>query len=160
MLPAAAAPVERALDVAKAEKKEVAHSMIGIRNTLLFYIWKDQQTALRLSINNDSTKFPVQATVYLFDPDTTGETIDRWLNNQHSDGLFMDAAKPEKTVELPASSAKVTVHKLLDPNKKERNGVFSAYEVTVEVTDPAADDGFLLKDFKDTAKVFVKQVDG
>jgi len=147
----------RPLAFEKAEKKEVMHSMIGIRNTLLFYTWNDQKAALRLIIDNSSTESPVKGTIYLLDSSTTREGLAKWLNNQHSDGLFRDAAKPTKTVELPEGSCTVSEHKLLDANKKSRNGVFAEYEVTVTIKDLEEKGLFNLKGFKDKTKVFVKQ---
>lgn len=153
---AAASP----LAVENAEKNEIMHSMIGIRNTLLFYTWNDQKAAVRLIIDNNSTKFPVKGTVYLFDPSTTKEGLAKWLNNQHSDGLFIDAARPTKTVDLPEGSCTVSEHKLLDANKESRNGIFGEYEVTVTVKDLEEKGLFKLKGFKDKTTVFVKQAAG
>ena len=50
---------DRILDGKKAQKLEVRHSMIGLRNTLLFYTFKDQQAILTLSIGNTDVTFPV-----------------------------------------------------------------------------------------------------
>ena len=162
LLPLHAEPeaAARPLAVEKAEKKEIMHSMIGIRNTLLFYTWNDQKAAVLLTIDNSSTKFPVKGTVYLFDSSTTREGLAKWLNNQHSDGLFVDAAKPARTVELAEGSCTVSEHKLLGANKKSPNGIFDEYEVTVMFKDLEEKGLFKLKGFKDKTKVFVKQTEG
>ena len=161
-LPLHAEPEAKARELVRdqAELKQVMHSMIGIRNTLLFYTWGEQKAALRLSIDNKSTKFPVKATLHLFDEATTKEGLAKWLNNQHSDGLFIDAAKPTKSIELPEGVCAVTAHKLIDGGKKSRNGTFGEYEVTVTVKAHEIKGEAKLGAFEQKAKVYVKQVDG
>jgi len=37
------------------------------------------------------------ATVYIFDDSVTEDGLKKWLNNQHSDGLFVDVPEPTST---------------------------------------------------------------
>ena len=43
---------ERKLDPSKADKKEVKHSMLGFRNTLILYIFRNQQAVMTVTIDN------------------------------------------------------------------------------------------------------------
>jgi hypothetical protein len=130
--------------------------MIGFRNTLIFYTFKDQKAVLRLVIDNKNRDFPISATIYAFADDVTKEGLKKWLNNQHSDGLFPDVPVPTATHPVPAGSCKAISHKLAGTSKAP-NGEFEDYAVTYEVRDVPAIEGILLKDFTAEAKVRVKK---
>lgn len=148
---------DRILDRKKAQRREVRHSMIGFRNTLLFYTFKDQQAVLTLSIGNTDETFPVKGKIHLFDAATTEEGLKKWVNNQHSDGLFPDVPTPVFTGELPGGSCRVTSHKQTgtSPNPTSPD-TFKNYEVTLSVKEHAIDTKVKLSAFTDTATVHVK----
>lgn len=150
----------RTLAKNKAERKQVTSSMIGARDTLLFYTFGEQKAVLRLRIGNRTIPFPVKGTVYLFEPATTVEGLAKWLNNQHSDGLFPEVPEPTLTTDLPDGTCKVTGRKLVDGEVKRPNGIFRKYEVKVEVKPHAVKGRFALEAFEDRADVLVPQVDG
>ena len=137
------------------KKLEVRHSMIGFRSTLLFYTFDEQKTVLRLQFGNRDKTFPVSATAYIFDNGVTEAGLKKWLNNQHSDGLFPDVPQPVNTLKLPEKVCKVTSNKLLD-NTKQRNGNFANYAVTFEVKDYTDKASIKVKGFKGNTKVHVK----
>ena len=148
---------DRNLDGKKAEKLEVRHSMIGFRNTLLFYTFKDQQAVLVLSIGNQDEKFPVTGKIHLFDAATTEKDLKKWLNNQHSDGLFPDIPKPIFTGDLPNELCKVISHKKTGISKNPTNAsTYQNYEVKLSVKQHVIDKKFKLTAFTDTARVHVK----
>lgn len=161
-LPLGAEPTaaERTLTKDKAERKQVTSSMIGARDTLLFYTFGEQKAVLRLRIDNKTARFPVKGTVYLFAPTTTAEGLAKWLNNQHSDGLFPEVPEPTLTTKLPDGTCKVTELKLAEGKEKKPNGIFSKYEVKVAVKSHAVKGQFTLKAFEDLANVLVPQADG
>ena len=109
----------RQLDIKEAERKEVCYSMIGPRNTLIFYTFVDQQAILSLTIDNKDESFPVSGRVLLFDEETTEEGLKKWINNQHSDGLYPDIPDPIFTKVLPEGSCVVTAHKQLGITKDD-----------------------------------------
>ncbi len=149
----------RVIDVDPAEKLEVRHSMIGFRNTLLFYTDNDQQAVLTLLIDNADETFPVKGTVYLFDEATTAEAIDKWINNQHSDGLFPDVPEPISQTELPEEVCQVTSHEKIGTETSEspvNPGEYDDYEVKLSVKDYSNNENFQLTGFDDTAHVFIK----
>ncbi|MCH7227418.1 hypothetical protein [Haloferula sp. A504] len=149
---------ERSLNQAKAEKKEVRYSMMGPRDTLLFYTFAEQGAVLRLRIANQDASFPVTGTVFLFDDKVTKEGLAKWLNNQHSDGIFVDPAEPKETIELPEGACSVVEKKLLGEKENEGpgGGSFADYELKIAVKDHKVGEKFELKGFEDKAGVFLK----
>lgn len=148
---------DRTLDQKKAEKLEVRHSMLGFRNTLVFYAFKDQQAILVLSIDNKDETFPVIGKIHLFDESTSEEGLKKWINNQHSDGLFPDVPKPTFTGELPKESCMVTSHKQtgMSNNPGPRKAAFEDFEVELSIKAHDSDKKFKLSAFTDTARVHV-----
>ena len=101
------------IDNGNPTKFEVWQSMMGYRNTAVFYTFKDKKAVLQLVVGNKDTKFPVKATIVLFPEATTADGLKKWLNNQHSDALYPDAAQPEKVINLPDNLAESKKFKAL-----------------------------------------------
>lgn len=149
-------PSSKVLEVGKTtEKQEIRDSQIGFRDTLLFYTFKEQKAVLKLQIDNKNKTFPIVGTIFVFADDVTEEGLAKWLNNQHSDGLFPEVPEPVATHKLPAESCKVVSHKLID-RSKEFFGEYDNYSVAFEVKDHAAKKGISLKGFSGTATVHIK----
>jgi hypothetical protein len=136
-------------------KLEVRQSQIGFRSTLLFYTFNEQQTVFKLRIGNQDKTFPMTATVYIFDDSVTEDGLKKWLNNQHSDGLFVDVPRPTSTLKIPAKVCKVTAHKLIG-HTKQQFGEYDNYAVTFKVKDYADKTNIKLKGFTGDTKVHVK----
>ncbi|MDG2126117.1 MAG: hypothetical protein P8J87_20620 [Verrucomicrobiales bacterium] len=148
---------DRKLDGKKAEKLEVRHSMLGFRNTLRFYTFKDQQAVLVLSIGNKDETFPVTGKVFLFPEVTTAKELEKWINNQHSDAIYPDIPKPAFTAELPKGYCKVTSHQQKGTSENPGPGktTFKNFTVELAVKAHAIDKKFKLPAFTDTAIVHV-----
>ncbi|MBT8045092.1 MAG: hypothetical protein KJO79_09090 [Verrucomicrobiae bacterium] len=148
---------ERNLDVKNADLKDVRHSMLGFRNTLMFYIFKDQKAVLTLTVDNKDETFPVKGKVYLFEEATLDGDLAKWVNNRHSDALFADAPKPIYSYDLPAGVCKASSFKKTGSDKNPRNNeVYHTYQVELTVKTHSVDKKFKLSGFTDTAKVHVK----
>ena len=147
----------RQLDVREAEKKEVCHSMIGPRNTLIFYTFKGQQAILELTIGNEDESFPVSGRLLLFDKETTGEGLKKWINNQHSDGLYPEVPVPVYTRVLD-DACEVTEHKKLGLMKGSglRKATYTNYEVKLSMKALDVERVFVLAGFTDSSKVYVE----
>ena len=148
----------RQLDTKQAKKKEVRHSMIGPRNTLIFYTFKEHQAILRLTIDNKDESFPVTGKVYLFDEKTTEQGLGKWINNQHSDGLYPDIPDAIFTEMLPEGSCVVTAHKQLGVTKDTglRKVDFKNFQVDLSIKAHQVDDQFTLSAFTDSSRVYVE----
>lgn len=146
----------KTLEVTKTTQKlEVRDSQIGHRDTLLFYTFTDQHAVLKLQIDNKDKSFPVVGTIYLFAESVKEADLKKWLNNQHSDGLFPDVPEPMSTLKIPEMVCKVTAHKLLD-HSKQPFGEYDNYSVTFEVKDYTDKKSVTLKGFSAATKVHVK----
>ena len=137
------------------KKVEVTNSMEGFRDTLRFYVFNDAKAVLRVKIDNKDVKFPVSAKLYIFAADTTAEGIDKWINNQHSDGLFVDPAEPKAIHGIPATSCAANSHELVKAGE-DHSGKFNNFSVSFGIKDVPVLGGFKLKDFTDQATVLVK----
>lgn len=149
---------DRDLNSEKAKKLEVRHSMVGFRNTLLFYTFEDQQAILVLSIGNKDKSFPVTGKIHLFPKATSKDDIGKWINNQHSDGLFPEIPTPEFTQELPEGTAKVVSSKETgkSDNPGPLPGSFTNFDVEFKVKEYEVKGKFKLSEFSGTSKVHVK----
>jgi hypothetical protein len=135
---------------------EVTSSMLGLRDTLRFYVFEDAKAVLRVQIDNKNTKFPVSGKLYVFAKDASAEGIKNWINNQHSDGLFPDVPEPTSTHEIPAAACKSTSHERVKDVEGGPSGIFTRYNVKFEIKDVPAFGDIKIKDFTDTAAVHVK----
>lgn len=140
-----------------AKKEQVRHSMMGMRDTLLFYTFADKSAVLVLRIGNKDAALPVTGTVHLFAPDTTAEALGKWVNNQHSDGLFIDPPEPTASVKLPDGTCAVTARELTG-KEKQPNGedTFGDWKVKLTVKEHREAGKFHLTAFEDEANVFLK----
>lgn len=139
------------------EKLEIRHSQLGYRSTLAFYSFADARAILVLRVGNGDESFPVQAAVHLFSPELPAADMRKWINNQHSDGLFFDAPKPEKTIELAVGSCPVTVAKQTgtSTNPGPVGGEYRDFSVRVVVQGRRVTDAFSLPSFSDSLRVHV-----
>lgn len=136
------------------EKLEVHDSMIGYRDTLIFYTFKDQKAVLRVGLDNTNKKFPVSATVYLFADAVTEAELKAWLNNQHSDGLFPDVPVPVATHRLPAEACVTKSDAFID-HAKHGPGEYDNYAVTFQINEVVEKGVFRLVGFTGETKVHV-----
>ncbi|MFM7181800.1 MAG: hypothetical protein ACKO2G_10110 [Verrucomicrobiales bacterium] len=152
---------DRTLDLKKAKKSEVSTGMIGKTSTKILYKFTEEKAVVTLVIGNKDTTFPITAKVHLFDKSVTSEGIDKWINNQTSDALFIDAAEPVSTQTLPGDVCKVTSSKsgeesgsppAVDPPTEV---AYQDYKVDFSVKEHRVENQFVLTAFSDTAVVHV-----
>ena len=153
---------DRTLEIKEAQKQEIQHGMIGLRNTLLIYKFNEQKAVLTVLIDNKDDTFPITATVHLFAKTTSAEDLDKWINNQHSDALFADVPEPVFTHRLPKEACTITSKKKGDAggNPPSVNPtdekVFDLYEVEFSVKEQRVDKEFVLPAFGAKTKVHVE----
>ncbi len=156
---ASAENAARELDVAAAKKSEVRYGQIGPRDTLLFYAFEDKAAVLTLMVKREGDKFIMSGAVQLFAEGTTGEQLAKWINNQHSCGIFPEVPEPVGTEPLPAAACVVTAsqrkegaEKVTSPNDE----VFEDHVIQFKVTGAEVDGRFKLKAFESVTGAFVK----
>jgi len=150
---------EPVLDFSKAKKEEIRHSMMGLRDTLVFYRLKDSNAILQLGVGNKDETFPVTGKVHLFAPKVSEEGLKKWINNQHSDGRFVDIPKPVLTKELPKDAAKILSKKAtgVSKNPGPGKGIFRNFEVKFQIRAFEHEGEFKVASITDTVKVSVKK---
>lgn len=85
----------------KAEAREVNRSFSPYAHgpTKKFFILPAAQVVVVVATIDGTSD--ASATIHAFPEGTTAEGIDRWVNNQHSDALYPDAAQPERMIRVP-----------------------------------------------------------
>ncbi|MFT5130936.1 MAG: hypothetical protein ACI8W8_004569 [Rhodothermales bacterium] len=142
----------------KPERLEIRHSMLGYRSTLVFYSFKTQPVILVLNIGNQDESFPVTGKVHLFDKATSEAGLKKWINNKHSDALFVDAAQPSSTKTLADGFCTVTAKKQTgtSTNPGPHKAAFKDFELSLSIKAQDLGDGYTLPAFTDTARVHVQ----
>ena len=157
LFPGKAEANERKLDSAKATRSEIRHSMMGMRNTMIFYTFANEKAALQLVIDNKDASFPISGKILLFADDTTKEAIEKWINNRHSDAIHPDAPTPILSQSLPEGQCSVTAHKALEKVENRRDKkMFQDHEVTLSMKAYVIEGKLSLAAFTDTSKVYLK----
>lgn len=140
-----------------AKREQVRHSMIGQRDTLLFYTFPGKAAVLVLNISNKDTTLPISGTVHLFAPSTTDEDISKWVNNQHSDGLFPEIPEPVLSSKLPEGTCAITAREMVGKEKSPvGEDVFADYKLKLAVKEHRVEGKFRIPAFEDEANVFLK----
>ncbi|MGC6442119.1 MAG: hypothetical protein ACON4H_05595 [Rubripirellula sp.] len=135
---------------------QIRSSMIGYRDTVIFYSLRDNRAVVKVNIDNKGTNFPINATVFLFEAKATQEEIDKWINNQHSDALYADALEPISRYTLPKNKAKILSYSAAQ-TVTDSLGQHVDYTVHFKIRATSQKGSFQLKTFKDEASVFVKK---
>lgn len=138
------------------DKKQVVDSMVGFRDTLIFYSFPADKAVLVVRIDNKNEKFPMTGKLYVFAKETTTEGFEKWINNQHSDGLFPDVPEPLATHDIPAASFSLVSQKMVEAIKNENFGSFKRYDLEFKIEKVPAFGEIKIKDFTDTASVHIK----
>ncbi|MCP4464516.1 MAG: hypothetical protein GY819_17105 [Planctomycetaceae bacterium] len=137
------------------KKLEVSQTFGGFRETQIFYTFPKQNLILKVRIDNKNEDFAVTGKVIVFPKSTTAEGLAKWLNNQHSDGLFPDIPQPVSTLDLPDQLCRSMNPEFT--NKVESHlGNFSRYAIEFEIKDVEEIGGFAIKGFSGKAKVHLK----
>lgn len=78
------------------------------RSTMQIYHYTDQNSVLIIVFDNQSTEFEPSIELHLFDDTANAESISMWINNQHSDGLFINPPKPAVSVPISKDNISIT----------------------------------------------------
>jgi hypothetical protein len=138
----------------KVQRHEYSQSQIGFTSTKVFYMLHDHRIVVAVIIDNAKKGFPVEAKVYEFAKEVTPADLAKWLNNQHSDGLFPDVPEPKATIKLPAEACGSLQGKLLG-QKAVNNTTYNQYQVEIKFNTVQVNESIKLQEFKDTANVYV-----
>lgn len=153
----APATAERMIELENATKQVVRQSMIGVTSTRIFYTLAGQQAVVVVHIDNSSTAFPITGTLQMFAADETKEGIEKWINNQHSCGLFIDAAVPVFTSKLHEDAITILAHEPAGMVENQfTNEKHTEYTVKFAIKARHESGRYKLAAFEDEAGVLVK----
>jgi hypothetical protein len=94
-------------------------------------------------------------------PGTTAEALGKWVNNQHSCGLFPGVPEPTLSTKLPDGTCAVTARELTGQEKQPKGEeVFGDWKVKIAVKGQRVAGKFHFPAFEDEANVFVKSEGG
>jgi hypothetical protein len=140
-------------------KNQITSSQIGYRDTLLFYTFADQKAVLVVNIGNQNDAFPMTARLQVFAKETDAEGLAKWINNQHSCGLFPEVPEPTATHPIAAAALALVSKKMAEVIITENSpvpGTFNRYDVEFKIENVPAFGDIKIKDFTDTATVFLQ----
>jgi len=141
----------------KPERLEVRYSQLGYRDTLAFYSFFSKRRILVVNLGNRDESFPIRARVHQFAESVTEEGMRMWINNQHSDGLFVDVPMPLKTTAVSGETCWVVgVQKTgTSQNPGPLGGTSTDFELRIQVQPEDGDDEVELPGFSDSLRVHV-----
>ena len=128
-------------------------------NAQKFHIFDDANAILRIIAvpdgAADSVLYDITAEVILFAEDETTDSIDRWLNNQYSDAIFVDTALPEQVIALTSAEFNVTASTLLEVIDDAADGkTYHKYQLEYALT-ATEHEQFNLSAFAEQLHLFV-----
>lgn len=129
--------------------------------TQKFYVLADQNAVVRILIDNETDEFNTTVTIYLFDLSLHSDDINKWLNNQYSDGLYSDAPIPTGVYELSANQYSINSYRFIDHTIEEFGDEYDNYDLEIHVDDASAEGAYTLKAFVANTVVHVqtKEID-
>lgn len=139
------------------KKIEANQTQIGFSSTRIFYTLASQSAIVVIHIDNTNKKFPVAAKVYQFAKGVTAEELGKWVNNQHSDGLYPDIPEPVAVHPLKVDSIKTVSSKRVGQAEGGIRGeTYDKYTVEFEAGTVDVTKNLRLGAFKDSATVYMK----
>lgn len=139
----------------KVKKLEVSQTFGGYRETQIFYTFPNKNVVLKVVIDNKNTSFDVTGKVLVFPKSTTTEGLAKWLNNQHSDGLYPEIPKPITTLEIPNRYCNSKNSKFIKKSISQL-GTFDKYSIEFHVDNIARIGEFKIQAISGKAMVYLK----
>ncbi|MFU8894088.1 MAG: hypothetical protein ACNA8L_10705 [Luteolibacter sp.] len=147
----------RALQFEDARKQQIRNTMIGFTSTRIFYTFDSAKAVLVIHIDNQTADFGISGSLVLFAPDADAEGVAKWVNNQHSCGLFIDPAEPTSVHPLPdAITAIIRSDFAGEENNPIDQAPYADYKLRIAVREHHVEGQFKLHGFEDNANVYLK----
>ena len=125
-------------------------------NTLKFYHFEEHNAVLVIEFDNQTRAFNTAMSLALFDASENEETIGKWINNQHSDGLFVDAAIPSETHKLSPDSVTITSRSLISCLSGEFGDEYEQTAIEFSVANLVEPGVYFLNGFADQSVVYLQ----
>jgi len=137
------------------KKLEVSQTFGGFRETQIFYTFPKKNVILKVRIDNKNKDFAVTGKVIVFPKSTTAEGLAKWLNNQHSDGLYPEIPLPVSTLDLAKNTCSSNNAKFSE-KIESRLGSFDSYSIDFQVKDVERIGNYKINGFSGKATVHLK----
>lgn len=118
-------------------------SLYTYGQTKHFYVFESQKAVLLLLGHSEGLS--VSGEVILFGADETVEMIERWVNNQHSDGLYPETAEPLANYTIDPSAIEISDLALLGRTVGNSLEEYDNYSMTVNLDKVVEADAFTLE---------------
>ncbi len=147
----------RPLNTEGARMVQVRNYLTGLGDTRVFLILAEQNAVVKLVIDHTTRDFATTGSVILFAPETTEESIDKWVNNQHSGALYRNVPKPVFTGKLPDDGCTITESKKVgELTGPVDNAPYHDYRVKLAVKGHQEAGKYTLEAFEIEAKVYLE----
>ena len=152
---AEASPPRRVDIAADTPSMEVSRyfSLLAHGPTQKFFTLTKHRVVLVLSTRDGTAD--LQGMVYLFDPAASAESLEKWLNNQHSTALYADAAEPVQAVTIPAEKLRCDVSPPIEHEVGRSGDEYDQVRVSFTV-DSYADEFVNIQGFKGSLDAFIR----
>ena len=147
------------LNVANAKKKVVSDYMLGLGPTHVFYSFVNEDSVLSVKIDNTGKTFPLTAEVVRFDDGSGEEVLNKWINNQHSDAMYLvrepvlrKALDPSCCAVLSSDESERILRSRLNEKVK-----YVVFDVELSIKQLSQKGQFKLEGFSDVLKVYVPE---
>ncbi len=126
------------------------------RSTLQIYHFPSKNAVLMIDFDNTKNQFTPTAVLHLFATEATPDQVAKWINNQHSDGLFVDPARPQQSVSINSNNIAITSSAYVESLTGYNGDEYEKYQVEFTVANYLEADTFHLNGFSDQAAVYLQ----
>jgi len=117
------------------------------RSTLLFYHFEEDNAVLLIEFDNQTRDFDRTVSLHLFENSATSDSIAKWINNQHSDGIYADAPVPLATHNLPPDSVSIELSTLVEIIEGEQGDEYEKTHIEFSVSNSSEPGSYVLGEF-------------
>jgi len=126
------------------------------RSTLQFYHFEENNAVLLIEFDNQTRDFNRTVRLMLFEATATSESIAKWINNQHSDGLYIDPAVPLATHDLVPDSVSITSSAFVERLFGELGDEYEETRIHFTLSNLSKPGSYFLNGFADQSVVYLQ----
>ena len=126
------------------------------RSTLQIYHFPAQNAVLMIEFDNTTSAFDASAVLHLFESSASEQDVSRWINNQHSDGLFINPAQPLQSHPIGSQHITITSSAYAENLSGFNGDEYEKYQIEFTVANLLEVDAFHLNGFSDQADVYLQ----
>ena len=109
-----------------------------------------------IEFDNTTTAFDTSAVLHLFDVSASEQDVSRWINNQHSDGLFVNPAQPLQSYPIDSQYITITSSAYVESLSGFNGDEYEQHHIEFTVANLLEINAFHLNGFSDQADVYLQ----